>query len=203
MRNRLLGRQREAEAAKALRRENLANWGAEIPLEYVRQRISYNPITGELTWLANECAPAHWNTKFAGKIAGSAHNAGYTKVCILGVRLLAHRLAWLLHYGEWPHREVDHRNLVKTDNRICNLRLATRAENGRNTPVRRTNIIGVKGVSQSTSGRFTASITIGGKRIHLGSFDDVETASAVYTRAAIQAFGDFARPSVTPREEVV
>ena len=44
--------------------------------------------------------------------------------------ILAHRLAWRLHYGEWPLFLIDHENRIKSDNRIGNLRPATKSQNG-------------------------------------------------------------------------
>jgi hypothetical protein len=44
----------------------------------------------------------------------------------------AHRLAWLWWFGEWPEGGLDHINRIRNDNRIDNLREATRSENQRN-----------------------------------------------------------------------
>jgi len=44
-------------------------------------------------------------------------------------KVLAHRLAWLLYYGEWPSGDVDHINRNRSDNRISNLRQLNRSQN--------------------------------------------------------------------------
>ena len=44
-------------------------------------------------------------------------------------KVLAHRLAWLLHTGDWPTNDIDHINRDRKDNRICNLRVLTRSQN--------------------------------------------------------------------------
>lgn len=44
----------------------------------------------------------------------------------------AHRVVWFLHHGAWPFPEIDHINRDPSDNRIENLRCATRSDNMRN-----------------------------------------------------------------------
>ena len=79
-----------------------------------------------VVWLVNK------GIAKAGQVASSVNALGYGRVKINGKSVLAHRLAWALHYGEWPDGAIDHINGIKTDNRLCNLRLATRAQNQQN-----------------------------------------------------------------------
>lgn len=57
-----------------------------------------------------------------------------------------HSLIALTFLGEPNGLDVDHINRDKTDNRLANLRYATRADNIRNTGLRRNNTTGEKGV---------------------------------------------------------
>lgn len=57
---------------------------------------------------------------------GSKDKDGYLILKVKGKRLKAHRVAWLLNYGEFPEGEIDHINRDRTDNRIENLRIASR-----------------------------------------------------------------------------
>ena len=61
---------------------------------------------------------------------------------------LVHRLV-ALHYIPNPENkpEVDHRYRDKSDNRVQNLRWATRSENNQNTGIRKDNTSGIKNIS--------------------------------------------------------
>jgi len=49
-----------------------------------------------------------------------------------------------------------------------------------------------RGVWITKSGKYVASISVGGKKRYLGVFATIEEASAAYARAAKKAFGAFA-----------
>tara|TARA_R110000868_G_scaffold66014_14_gene197062 strand:- start:648 stop:1154 length:507 start_codon:yes stop_codon:yes gene_type:complete len=80
-----------------------------------------------------------------GTILGSLDSAqGYLYFSVNQSRYAAHRVAWFLYSNEWPYLEIDHINGIKTDNRIKNLRLATRSMNTQNYPGHRNgNPVGV------------------------------------------------------------
>jgi len=88
--------------------------------------------------------------------------------------------------------QVDHINGVKADNRRENLRVATNGQNRANSKLNSNNTSGLKGVSRK-NGRWVAVINVGGKKHHLGYFDKKEQAHEAYKKAAIEAFGEFAR----------
>ena len=56
---------------------------------------------------------------------------GYLEIRVGGKNYPAHRMAWFLTHKRWPGI-IDHINRTKTDNRLCNLREVTPAENNRN-----------------------------------------------------------------------
>ena len=70
--------------------------------------------------------------KKSGKKAGSLSSQGYLRTCYKGFRTANHRIVWLWHNGEWPSMDLDHINRNRSDNRIENLRVVTRAENQKN-----------------------------------------------------------------------
>jgi hypothetical protein len=92
------------------------------------------------------------------------------------VTVRMHRLILGLAPGD--PREGDHINLNKLDNRRSNLRIATRAENARNQPLRKSNTSGYRGVYREDN-RWSARGFMGGKAIRLGRFDTAEEAGRV------------------------
>lgn len=126
--------------------------------------------------------------------AGCASYTGYRYIWFQGKQCLEHRVAWFLHYGEWPEGQVDHINGIKSDNRISNLRLASPSENLQNRSKPRNNISGHKGVSWIKRYRaWQATIKFEGKNKFLGRFATREEAASAYNRAALQYHGEFAR----------
>lgn len=174
----------------------------DLTAEYVRQRLDYDPATGSFRWKSYAgSAPREnkrWNTRYAGKQAGTVRSFSassplqYVQIKLRNFNYLAHRLAWLYVYGEWPEGELDHINGDSLDNRIANLRLATTSQNQANRRINQNNASGFKGVCKLRA-RFRAKITREGQARHLGTFDTPEEAHAAYAAAAREHFGEFAR----------
>lgn len=88
----------------------------------------------------------------------------------------------------------DHINCNSLDNRRENLRLATKAENLRNTRKYKNNKSGYKGVFfEKRTGKYIVHIMVNRKYLHLGCFNDPKEAHDVYCEAALKYFGEFAR----------
>jgi hypothetical protein len=158
------------------------------PVEYIRGLLDYDPETGEIRWKDKT------QGRRPGSMAGTVARNGYIAIAIAGRKFLAHRLAWYMATGEDPAAmQIDHINGDKADNRFSNLRLATHAENIRNSPGWRKRD-GYKGAHlvQST-GRWRARIYADGVELHLGTYDTPEEAHAVYKLAASELHGEFAR----------
>ena len=116
---------------------------ALLTAEYLRKILDYNPKTGEFHWKVNRGFVS------SGSKAGRLSKYGYLRINISKKEYKAHRLAWLYYYGEWPKNEnyyIDHINGNKADNRICNLRVVTKSDNGRNMSVHSDNTSGYPGV---------------------------------------------------------
>lgn len=90
--------------------------------------------------------------------------------------------------------DVDHIDSNPLNNRRSNLRLATRAQNGANQRKPSTNTSGFKGVSfHKQRKKWGANIRVNDKLRNLGYFDTPEEAHEAYKKAAVEAFGEFAR----------
>lgn len=142
-----------------------------LTAEVLRLQFTYNAETGELF--------RRGETEQSGRIA----TKGYRQICILGKRHMAHRLAWLYVYGEWPSNHLDHINQNKDDNRIENLREVTVKQNAENVTVWLKNRNGRRGVSWvKKSNRWQADIKHNGKTIHLGVYESLLDAVAARIR---------------------
>lgn len=103
----------------------------------------------------------------------------YINISYKHVNFKAHRLAWLLHYGEWPSDDIDHVNGVRHDNRMDNLRTVKHADNLKNKCIQKNNTSGVNGVSWSKAAKkWLAQISFNGMRENLGFFPNIEGAIA-------------------------
>lgn len=161
----------------------------EMSVEVLREYLDYDSETGVLRW---KKVPS--NRVKLGAVAGTPRKAGYVSVSLRGNNMLAHRLIWAYVTGYWPQSRVDHRNMVRDDNRFENLRLTTNSQNMANMRKRPTNVSGYKGVCWHPKiGRYTAGIKVNMKRIYLGCFTDPAAAHEAYRKAAVKYFGEFAR----------
>lgn len=143
---------------------------------------------GYLTW---RIRPAY-NVKVGDK-AGSVNGDGYAEVMLFGKTYKTHRLIYLYHNDILPD-ELDHRDGDNSNNKIGNLRAATKSQNCGNRSVRKNSLTGFKGVSlRGKGGIYRARIMINGKSVSLGNYKTPEDAAAVYNIAALKYFGEFAR----------
>ncbi len=127
-------------------------------------------------------------------LAGGVANTGYWRVNIDGKKYQTHRLIYLMFYGRVPEF-VDHIDGDKTNNRIENLRAATRAQNQHNRRVRHDSVSGSKNVrwdKKAAKWRVVMRLTQH-KQQHIGFFDDFELAKFVASEYHDKYHGDFAR----------
>lgn len=149
--------------------------------EVLRQLLEYNPETGGMIW-RERVGQKRWNTLYAGRPAFATFSNGYLTGRLFGANVRAHRVLWVLHYGEDPAGPIDHINGDKDDNRICNLRVTDAAGNAQNRPLRRDNRTGFNGVARR-GGKYLANIRFLGKLTHLGTFECIADAIAARQKA--------------------
>lgn len=105
-----------------------------------------------------------------------------------------HRIIMGVDGAPVPH--IDHINGNSLDNRRCNLRFATIAENTRNSGPNSKSVTGYKGVSLykvgSSAGKYVVRLRHAGKKYFGGYFNDPIEAAKKYNELAKKHHGEFA-----------
>lgn len=129
-----------------------------------------------------------------GELVGSPDKAGYLIVGFNNKIYKVHRVIWEIMVGGVPDGYViDHINNNKRDNRLENLRLATRSENECNKRVRKSSRSGIKNVVWNGQlGAWSISISKKGKRKRIGSYSRPEDALEDVLKLRKEMHGDFA-----------
>ena len=125
----------------------------------------YNPDTGDVIGLRGK--PLKTKNNGYLEITGYKNNR---------LRLLCHTFAWWWVNGTTPNY-IDHINMVKTDNRICNLRSVTNQQNCFN----RTNAKGYTWNKRHS--KWMSKIKVNSKTINLGYYNTEQEARNAYLAA--------------------
>lgn len=164
---------------------------ANVSVERLREAFAYDPTTGVLTWLISRRGQAR-----PGDVAGCV-NHGYRVTKIDQQVLMVHRVAWALTHGRWPAADIDHIDGDPSNNRLSNLREATRGQNMQNRRGAQRNsrsgVIGVWKAKKDLSKPWKAVIVVDRRAQHLGYFASKEEASSAYLAAkkAVHPFQTF------------
>lgn len=159
----------------------------------LRKHLYYDAVGGNFYWRN----PPAYSGFLPWSKAGSVNCDGHIKIQLHKKCYLAHRLAWLYVHGQMPRDCIDHKNECKTDNRIENLRQATKGQNNFNTGLRSTNKSGVKGVRwRAESKKWVACFKANYVSINVGSFDTLEEAAKAIHVARIKHHGEFANTGI-------
>ena len=128
-----------------------------------------------------------------GNEAGYKERDGYVRVRFKRKAYPVHRIIWEMHNGSLSvGMEIDHKNRVRDDNALSNLRVATDKDNSRNRKMLSSNTSGYKGVSYfKRDSLWHARIGINGRNKFLGAFETAEAASEAYRLAVKRTFGNF------------
>ena len=176
-----------------------------VAIDMLHKLVYYEPQTGLFVWkqrtpdmfvegkISSITKAKRFNVRYSGRNAQTDHSNGYTNINVPNFgQVRAHRVAWAMVHGVWPEHDIDHVNGVRTDNRICNLRLATRSENLRNTrkfPKNTSGYVGVYFYKQRDN--WNARISINNKQINLGYFPTIESAAKARAEAEHKYWGEY------------
>jgi hypothetical protein len=147
--------------------------------DLVHKMFNYDSVNGGL----------YWKEAGRGRTVGRRFgmDQGYRKGFIKGKNYREHTLVWMYHYGNIPAGlEIDHKNQVRGDNRIENLRVGTRGQNMANKKPDKDNKLGVKGVCK-VGNRYVGTFCGNYK-----SFFTIKEAADFYDKLAFAKYGEFA-----------
>lgn len=161
-----------------------------LTADRLKEVINYNPETGEFRRLDRYGKPDHCG---AIRTRLNRHTKQYLLIGVDGTQYLAHRLAWLYVYGEWPSPQIDHINGDGLDNRLTNLRLASPSQNRVNADAQKHSRSGVRGIHAIKSGIYRVQLQKDGRSFHVGYFDNFYDAITARNEAYRQIHGSFAR----------
>lgn len=125
-----------------------------------------------------------------GRIAGCVSSKGYIQVVIEKRRVMAHRVVWAIcNQQNIPDSyEIDHVNQCKSDNRIENLRLATRSQNAANIKSKKQ----FKGVYfEKERNKWVAVSKMEKKNYKIGRYESQLEAAKAYDDYVKKHYGEF------------
>ena len=155
-----------------------------LSLKKLKSLVHYNPDTGVFTYVTSR---AKWIKP--GDVAGFFNKNGYQYLSLAGVKFLGHRVAWFYTHGVWPDECIDHINGNPSDNRLCNLRLATRSQNSQSKKISVRLGSGFRGVNKCPrTGKWRARV-----QFQIGLFPTKEAAARAVDVVMKQHFGEYAR----------
>lgn len=126
-----------------------------------------------------------------GREIGTKDSKGYLSVRLGYTHHRVHRLIFLMHNGYLPEF-IDHIDGDKLNNRIENLRAATKSQNSQNTGMISNNTSGVRNVSWCRPRKkWVVAMKFYGKNRYIGAFEDLELAELVAYEARDKFFGAF------------
>jgi hypothetical protein len=161
----------------------------EIP-EEIFEHVKYdeNSPSG-LVWIKPK------QGRRVGGIAGCKHKiTGYWLIGFNGKIYFCHRVIYkIFNKINIQDTEIDHEDRNPDNNKIENLRIATRSEQNFNQGIRSNNTSGIKGIHwHKRYNKWVARISVNGKRHHLGYFDDKYEAERAVIKKREELHGDFA-----------
>lgn len=148
----------------------------ETPKNRVSNRIGFRPGMAHSLYSKTEAVGdcLEWT--------GTKNDKGYGYIKNGGQRYKAHRVAWILHYGELDESMlIDHVCHNRACVRLAHLRPVTNKQNSENRSVVRAKS-GIMGVYQGANGRWYGRVVHYGKTYPVGGHATAEDATVAVQR---------------------
>ncbi len=132
---------------------------------------------GNLWWIQQKVGRSR--PRVMNKPVGSfLQNGSYIQFGLDGTKYLAHTVCWVLYYGKWPERSLDHIDGNTLNNRKDNLREVSYSENKHNQQkLYKSNTTGYSGITYSKrDATYMVRLSISNTRIYAGTFNSLERA---------------------------
>lgn len=152
--------------------------------EKLKQLHTYDPETG-----------IYYSKMFKKPIGSKSNKDDGLKTKVQNKYYRVHRLIWMYVTGEDPGDDViDHINGDPYDNRWCNLRRCSVAQNHMNRKLNANSTSGFKGVTWAAdTQKWQSQIGYMGVIYYLGQYDTPDEAHDVYLEEAEKCFGEYMR----------
>lgn len=126
-----------------------------------------------------------WKWHYPGHYARRRNYIGTRNGKRIFKDIYLHRLIARTPYG----LETDHINGDKLDNRKSNLRIVSSSQNHINIGIRSNNTSGVTGIYfDKARKKWAVEISFNNKKVHIGRYDDIETAKKERRSAELRYF---------------
>ena len=153
----------------------------------LREWLAYDLETGKFT--VKKLRPSQNRNKIGDEVGVIVD--GRFQIKTGGIKYSRSRLAWFFAYGAMPDGVIEHINGDLLDDRLCNLREASRNDVSRKIEINKRNSTGYPGVSfHKKSGKFSAQVRMNGNNYYLGLYDDPKEASVARQMSRDFLFGN-------------
>ena len=154
-------------------------------LKIILWYFKYNRNTGKLFWRNHQNKATI--KQFYGLEAGTKHIKGYKVIRLNDKNYYVHRLIYLIEYNKSP-QFIDHIDGDRLNNKIKNLRSATKRINGQNFNRHRVGRL-VGASFEKSRGLWSSQIHIKGKKIFLGRYETELQAHRAYKNKIKEGLG--------------
>lgn len=162
-----------------------------LSTEKICERLSVDINAGKAYWVD----ATKYHNRLNGSEAGCPRKSGagklYWHIKINGIAYRRSAIVFAVANGYWPSLTIDHINGNSLDDRESNLREATITQNAWNHKGRAKSSglpMGIRKIGE----KYQARIAVNKKTIYLGMHATAEGALAVYLKARLTHFGEFA-----------